>query len=337
MANNEENNVSVRAEVHDAGRTLVFCNGTEILRTTPSNLVAFRDGETVAVGTRNGSSSVRFAFKTEEESKQAFLALAGPVGEIADKWPAYETAPAEVEAGSSAGTSADPVDELAGALGSTLSLRVLAPSDPAAHRGRTVSVSRVIRAWLEEDPTGAREKTTTTDAHVELVSFNTHNARSEHDKILLAHAQLAHYFESPVSAAGREKGGSAGTPPGYEFAVVTGHGLAKFKHPMLSGRIDLVARDRQTGRYVVVDLKTAGGSGYVCQNWLRVENIVQLRLYALMLRDHLKLGYVPDAYILKTTKCGDDTGGPHPIGLWRVTGTETMRTYQDAFAVPVIK
>jgi len=337
MANNEENNVSVRAEAPDAEHTLVFCNGTEILRTTAGSLVAFRDGKTVAVGTRNGPSSIRFAFKTEEESKRAFLALAGPAHEIADKWPAYETATAEVEAGSSAGTSADPVDELAGALDSTLSLRVLAPSDPAAHRGRTVSVSRVIRAWLEEDPTGAREKTTTTDAHVELVSFNTHNARSEHDKILLTHAQLAHYFRSPVSAAGREKGGSTGTPPGYEFAVVTKHDLERSENLLLSGRIDLVMRDRRTGRYVVVDAKTAGNSGYVCQNWLRVENIVQLRLYALMLRDHLKLDYVPDAYILKTTKYGDDKGGPHPIGLWRVSGTETMRTYQDAFAVPVDK
>lgn len=110
----------------------------------------------------------------------------------------------------------------------------------------------------------------------------------------------------------------------------------------LQGRVDYLGVDSKTNRLVVVDYKSAQSAKFVDGKYLVVPDIVQVRIYALLVRKMFELDYTPDCYILKFSDSLED----HPrrdsvkrraIGLWKLKHTRSIDTLEKATAVHLAK
>jgi len=108
----------------------------------------------------------------------------------------------------------------------------------------------------------------------------------------------------------------------------------------LRGIIDYLGVDPKTGRLVVIDYKTAQASKYVNSACMVVPDIVQVRLYAVMVRKMFKLEYTPKCYLLKFALTAELTRNTRTktraIGLWKIRGTNKITTLEEAINVPLV-
>ena len=188
----------------------------------------------------------------------------------------------------------------------------------------TVTVTTLVTEWAEDPATKEHRLRPASSGIVERVAFQEPTAgKLEHDKILSVITMMTQMFMSPDC--------NEGINLEYPFEV-TGMGLrGQHKKKPLVGCIDCVLVDKKTGRFVVIEVKTKNEEKHARVVWM--EAVVQARLYAFALKKHLKLDYVPDAYILSTVLYGDTLtkgrvvpggltpkgkvvpGGLYPVGL----------------------
>lgn len=321
--------------------TLVFSNGRQVLRVIGDGFMAsLVNIKSVAVTGETDKQVIVLTFGTEESAVKALDVLQGPVHEMEAAWPLE----GQVLVGSSRSTSADPdVDDLAAqfegtTLAETSSGAAVRPKlrrmvDLSTNVCDSATVTSLISNWGNSFAAVPHKKYPA-DKHVALVAIYGPNKNElEHDKITKIAAITTRYFAAPDCAEGDN----------YEFEFeVKNPDLQGCGMCSLTGRIDCVLVDVKTNRFVVLETKTKAKAEHSQTVW--VEAVIQARLYAFALKRQLELDYVPDAYVLSTVLYGDHAekptpnskevivpGGPYPVSLWKVLGTEKMKSFQEAF------
>lgn len=158
----------------------------------------------------------------------------------------------------------------------------------------------------------------------------------EHDFASYVHALASTYFD-PLPSIDK----LTGLTVSREFAVhakVTRNG----REFTLQGRVDYLGVDRKTGRLIVLDYKSAQSSKFVTGKYLVVPDIVQVRIYALLVRKMFSLDYTPDCYILKFSHTLEQTpewdkGKRRVIGLWKLKRTHSIDTLKKATDVKLVE
>jgi len=126
----------------------------------------------------------------------------------------------------------------------------------------------------------------------------------------------------------------------HEFSV-----FSSFPHQgeevTLTGRLDYLGVSNETGRLVVIEYKSATSSKFVNLDYLVVPDIVQVRIYALMVREMFSLPYTPDCYMIKFSTGLEDVPrnsklSRRAIGLWQLKDTEEITTLEQAINVPLV-
>lgn len=325
--------------------TLVFSNERNILRTREHKVRVYFNNSSIIVRSHTAESSIELKFSTNEFAKRAFDALQLPVSEMEAAWPVDVEKPVQI-AGSSTGTMADPtMDALTAQLGGTTLADVFVPASGVPKlecvtgleksTEDSVAITTLVAEWAENPNTKEHRYRPAGQSVVTRTAFHEPSTGDlEHDKILSAIEIMIQMFVAPDC--------EAGVNLEFEFRVNSAGLRGKHKGKALTGRIDCVLVDKKTGRFVVIEVKTKENEKHARVVWM--EAVIQARLYAFALKKQLELDYVPDAYILSTVMYGDTLlktpaypkgsvvpGGLYPVGLWKVSNTEDLKSAHGAF------
>lgn len=312
--------------------TLVFSDESCIFRVKEDNFNVIIRKSDLIVRENRAKIEFRLAFGTVKSAKAAFSALKLPVDQMEEAWPS------KVIAASSGGSSAKDteveniatmLDALSVADENKDTVPILAVHHDLLRNPITSSfaVTDFVKAWAETRKRANLKMTAPEDVVSQIEFFDFGANGLEHDKITKTIEIMTRRFKSPCCKSGSN----------YEYEIVKEKPGWVFNggNP-LTGRIDCVLVDRITNRFVVLEVKTKQNHNHVPHLW--VESVVQARLCALMLKDQLKLDYVPDAYVFSTVLFGDAlnrhgkiiSGGRYVLALWKILKMENMVTYEDA-------